>query len=135
MKYLNSLKDTGVTNLKNYLDEYPELIVNLENKIKLIDVNKGTLKLYHAKSKDEFFENLPDLFTPTSLKTFKEQLSSFRSGNTTFESESNNRKLDGDILSLHFKASIAIESMNTWDSVLVSIQDLTEKKMLEQSKA
>jgi PAS domain-containing protein len=53
-KYLDQLKSSGITDFEKYFDENPKEVVKLTTRGKIIDVNRKTLDLYHANTKEEF---------------------------------------------------------------------------------
>lgn len=70
-KYLDKLVfETGKT-IETIFEEDPKQIIKCVSLVKLVDINKITLKLFKAKSKEEFKGNLDKFFTKNLLKILK----------------------------------------------------------------
>ena len=60
---------------------------------KIVDVNKETLKMLQAESKEALLANLARVFGDQSYEVFREQLISLAEGKYLFESEAVNHTL------------------------------------------
>ncbi len=85
--HFETLKKQGVRNLRTYLSRHPEEVVSLAGKVKIIDVNNATLRLYRARDKKDFFKGLKQIFSKSSYETFKEGLIALAEGRREFASE------------------------------------------------
>ncbi|MFQ5638232.1 MAG: nitrogen regulation protein NR(II) [bacterium] len=128
---IDDLRNSGVNDFRQYFDEHPDFVSLAAQRVKVLDVNDYTLKMYGAKSKQDMLTSLDRVFVPESLPVFQEQLISFAEGGRHFESESTNQMLHGGrrsvVLSVTFPGKMA-----EYDSVLVSILDITERKRAQE---
>ena len=130
--HLDSLKEKGVKDFRTYLEDHPDEVIYCASMIKVIDVNKATLTLYKAKSKEEFLRGLNTVFCPETYPIFIEQLLAIANGETEFESETINQTFSGDKIDIFLSWSVAPGYEDTYSKVLVSIIDITERKRAEE---
>jgi len=97
--YVDRLKSQGVKDFRAYFEEHPEVTAEMLAAIKIIDVNRATLELYGAGSKEEFIRNFGATVTKEGLDAAKEFLISYAErGEVKFEAEFTSRTLKGDII-------------------------------------
>ncbi|MFX0021870.1 MAG: PAS domain S-box protein [Candidatus Hermodarchaeota archaeon] len=137
-KYVDYLKKSGISDFEKYLDEKPEEIFNLISKIKIVDVNQKVLELYNANNKENFIlrmndhENIDNRMTEEVLLDNKMELLSLIHNNKNYESEIVTNSFTGENISLYVKTSILPGFENTWEMVIVSLLDITERKLTEE---
>ncbi len=132
-KYINSLRIKGVTDFKEYFANNPEQVDKCSRLIKVVDVNKTTIKMYNANSKDELLTDLEALFTSDSKRTFIEQLILIANGGTHYEGECVNKTVDGKELDVYLQWSVTKEYQTDYSVVFVSLIDITKMKDAERS--
>ena len=104
---------------------------------KIIYVNKKTLELYKANSKEDFILRMKRKFkddksvTDEVLLYNKKEILSLIEGETTYESEITSKTLTGDTIYLYVKTSIMTGFESTWSKVIISLIDITENKIAE----
>ncbi|MFC1671117.1 PAS domain S-box protein [Spirochaetota bacterium] len=130
-EYIESLKKKGVTDFKTYFDENPKALEKCFEKILIIDINKTTLKLYEASTKEELIKGLAKTFTPESFETFEKALINLIKGKKSFSAESKTQTLKGNENIIHLRWSLPSQYKKTWARVLVSMEDITQRKMNE----
>jgi len=126
------LQSRTVTNIHKYLTEHPQLVKKTFRKIKICDVNKAALKLYGAKTKSDLITNLGKVFTKTTLDVLVGEFSSLLEGKTLFEAEFKSRTLKGAVNDVLLKVSVPDEYKYTFERVIVTMQDISERKRLER---
>lgn len=132
-RYLDEIVKSGVGNLREYLDKHPDVAMECASKVKVLDVNQATLETYGAKSKEDFVEGLGRVFSEESLEASKELLLAFAEGKTTAETEGINLTLTGEKRHFYIRVSVASGYEKTYSKVLVSIIDVTERKLAEEA--
>lgn len=130
--YIDSLRGKGVSDLRSYFDENPEIVKHCSNLVKILDINKVGLDLYKAESKEELYRGLASVFTDRALEVFKEELIELSKGKTTFHSEIIGRTLKGDLLQMDLFLTIVPGYEESWGKVFVSDIDITERKRMEE---
>jgi signal transduction histidine kinase len=129
---IDDLKSRGVHDFRQYLAAYPEFVRQAILMVKLIDVNDATVKMLEAESKEEILVSLDRVFLPETEEVFAGELLALWEGRTYFESETVLRNLKGDKLSVLFTITFPPEP-SKFDSVQVSIMDITERKRAEEA--
>ena len=117
--------------LRKYFEENPEVVGESAALIKVDNVNRATLGLYLADSKEELLGNLDVIFTEESTEAFREELIALAAGETRYEGEIVNRKLNGELFDCIVVFSVAPGHEDDWSKVFVSITDITERKRME----
>jgi PAS domain-containing protein len=92
-KCLNHLREEGITSLKDYLEENPSMVEDCMAKIKVTDVNRKTLELYRAKSKNELVSNINLIFRDEMRSIFREELLDIWEGKLQFEREGDRKSV------------------------------------------
>jgi PAS domain S-box-containing protein len=127
---IDQLKAEGVTNFREYLTAHPDFVLQAISMVKVIDVNDTTLTLLQARSKDELLVSLHRIFLPETHDTFAEELIAIAEGRTRFEAEAVLQTIEGKRVSILFTIVFPDDSA-AFDSVLVSMMDITERKRLD----
>jgi two-component system sensor histidine kinase/response regulator len=126
------LREKGISNFQDFFEHHPDVVEELSKSIRILDVNRSTLELFHAKSKAELIPKLDIIFAKDSLKNLLEEFVNIANDMTEFESEGINHTLDGDtlVVSLRWLAEPGYE--HTLSKVLISMIDITSRKKSEQ---
>lgn len=131
-QHLDRLRDAGVTDFHEYFQAHPEEVIRCARMVKVRDVNRAALRLFGAKSKEELFQNFDKIFGLEGLKGFRSELIRVAEGKTDSEHEGVNYKLDGQKMDLFVHWSVLSGHEDTYDRVIVSLIDVTERKRVEQ---
>jgi signal transduction histidine kinase/CheY-like chemotaxis protein len=129
---IEKLQGQGVNDFRTYFERHPEVVANCAALVKITNINKATLALFQANSEDELMRGLPQLFDQKSYEAFKDVLIALAQGKTRFEQETINRTLNGDPKHLALSWSVVPGYEETFSKVLVSVVDMTERKLLEE---
>lgn len=129
--YFEVLRDQGVTDLQEYLESRPELVGQFAGLIKVINVNKKTLELFGASSKEHLNENLHLVFQDEMKVHFAKELVDLWNGKLVYEREGINYSLDGEPIDIQLDFRIMPGHEDDFSWALVSIQDITSRKKAE----
>jgi len=130
---LKALKQQGVNNIEEHLHDHPEILKSLTSRIKVLDVNDATLRMYNAASKAEFLGSLEKVFVSDSAESFIHEMAAVASGERYYEGETIGRKLTGELMNLILRITIPEEDgWGDYSNVLVSIIDITARKQAEE---
>jgi PAS domain S-box-containing protein len=130
---INVLRKRKIPNIRVYLEQHPKVLFSLVEKIKVNNVNNTTLKLFKAKSHQEFFENIQYTFGSGSSKVFAKFVESIWNKKKTFTSEVNYKTLKGE----EFTAVLSIPIPQTaieQKTVPVSSQSIQSIKEAKSAK-
>lgn len=131
--YLDELREQGVTDFRNYFYENPESLAKCASLVTVVDVNKATLSLLGATSKDELLGNLDKILTDSSMAAFTEEIIMLASGGREYCGEIANRTLDGDTIWVMVHFYVPDEYQETLSRVIVSLLDVTPRRRAEEA--
>ena len=126
--YLDEVREKGAHDLRSYFEKHPEEVAACAALLRIINVNKSTLALYKAGSKEELISGLDNTFTKESYDVFREGLITIAEGKSKFEQESVMQTLTGERRDVIIKWSVIPGSKKSSSTMVVSITDLTEHK-------
>jgi len=129
--HFKDLKHKGVDNIREYFNTHPGMVLNYLKMVKIIDVNKATLRLYKANNLEEYLSGFSRIYIKESYDVFKEALISIYEDNTKFESEVIAHTLTGEKIYTNIKWSNLPENEETPTRTLVMIEDITLRKQAE----
>ena len=129
----DNLKKRGITNIEAYFDRHPETVLQCAELAKVVDVNHAALVLHKASDKKELIDGLVNTFTPESFVTFRQELISLWNGENKMQEDAIVKTLTGETrnVTVHFTVCPGYEA--SLSKVLVSIIDITERKLAEQA--
>ena len=127
-RYIQTLKSKGITDFQTYFSENPQEVAACSGKVKILDINKTTLSLFNAPSKEVFYRDLSAIFTDDSLETFKDQLIKISNNETFYEGKCINKTFDGKLLNVFLRWNTMPGREKDYSRVLVSLLDETEKE-------
>jgi class 3 adenylate cyclase/PAS domain-containing protein len=129
-EHIDGWREKGIMDISKYFDDHPEEVTICANLLRIIDVNKSTLELYEADSKEELLGSIRQSLTQEVQGGLKEQLIALSEGRT-FEREAVHRTVKGREISVLMRAIIPPGCEESWSKVLVSAYDLTERVRAE----
>ncbi len=124
-KYVENLRQQNVQDLRAYFNTYPEKLLECILLLRVIDVNKTTLSLYHANSKEQLLESMPNNFGQEAIPCLLETVIAISNGAHHFEGHGINYRLDGKKIYIRLNWTISGTGANAYDYVIVAIQDIT----------
>src|SRR5258705_573724 len=98
--------------------------------VKIVDGNDVSVKLFAAESKDELLASLHKIFVPETQEIFVGELIAIADGRTSFRAETVLQTLKGERRTALITMTLP-PSPAQFDSVLVTITDITERKRAE----
>ena len=129
---LDQLSASGVVNLEDYLIHHPEVVLRCAKLVRVVDVNDTTLALHRARDKSALLESLDRTFTEQSLTAFRRELLAIWNGETHLQVDAAVKTLDGDSIDVTVTWSVTPDSERTYDRVIVSLIDISERKRMEE---
>jgi PAS domain S-box-containing protein len=130
--YLEELRSQGIADFSAYLTDHPTVVTYCAGLVKIINMNRAALAVYHADNKEILSQSLRPLFNQQSYEAFKEVLVAIAQGKTKLEQETVNLTLTGVKKYITLSWCVAPGSEETFAKVLISIIDITERKQLEE---
>jgi PAS domain S-box-containing protein len=131
---IDTLRASGVGDLRQYLAQRPEEVLKLAGLVRVKEVNRATLSLYGAVDKASFHEGLPRFSVEETYPVIGEELAALAEGRQSFEAEIKTRTLSGDIRTVSLSVMVPPGAEGAWDRVVVSLLDITERKRAEEER-
>src|SRR3989442_1620339 len=100
--------------------------------VRIVDVNDVTVKVFAAESKNDLLVSLDKVFVPETREAFVEGLVAIAVGRRPFAAETFLRTLKGERLTALLTVTFPPLPAR-FDSVLVTVTDITERKRTEES--
>ncbi|CAH1653285.1 sensor domain-containing diguanylate cyclase [Chelatococcus asaccharovorans] len=119
---------SGVTDLRAHLLADLDRVRQCSGSIRIIKVNRKTLSLFEASDIGHLVENLRLIFRDDMLDAHIEELVTMWEGKTHFFSNTINYSLSGKRLDIQLHGSILPGYETSWERVLVSIEDVSERE-------
>ena len=116
----------------SFFDEHPEEIINCISLVKIINVNYECLKLHKVKSKEELITNLNKLIDVSAIDTIKRQLVAIAQNAKQFNIDSRIKNNYGEYRDIHLRWSVIKGHEETYERVILSTEDVTERKATEK---
>ena len=127
------LKESGIEDLRAYLEKKPDIAYKMAGMIKIVDVNDATVKMFDAQTREELLGSFAEILVPETMPVFCEYLIALAEGANVFESEAILRTLKGDVLyGLLYVAIPPGEAK--FQNLLLSMVDITTRKEAEEEK-
>ncbi|MCB9077819.1 MAG: PAS domain S-box protein [Anaerolineaceae bacterium] len=134
-QYIDRVRATGVSDLRAYFEAHPEAVRHCVGLIKILNVNQATLKIYKAGGKEDFLTDggLEPVYTEESHPVFREELIALANGETWLGGEFAGKTMAGDTLNVSLGLSMAPGYEESWEKVLVSVIDITDRVQTEEA--
>jgi class 3 adenylate cyclase/PAS domain-containing protein len=124
--YIDAVRNKGVEDFRAYFNEHPEEVARCADMIKIVDVNRATLGLYQATSKEALIGNTQQVLAEHADEILAEELIGIAEKGT-FEVECVTMTLLGKKITVLINGAIPPGYEKTWSKVFISVQDLTER--------
>ncbi|SKA90665.1 PAS domain S-box-containing protein [Paucidesulfovibrio gracilis DSM 16080] len=130
--YFDELRGQGIRDFRRYFAEHPEKLAECARRVKILNVNKATLEMLNAPSKEALFAGLGQVLGDDSDEVFLEEMAVLAEGGREFHGEITHRTLDGQPrhLVIHFQL---LDNPLASGRVVVSLIDVTRQKATEQA--
>ena len=128
---MDEARAAGIVDFRVFLSVHPEFVSRCIEQVRVVDVNRHTLDMFAAKSKDELLAKLDIVFRDEMHDSFAEQLCDLWNGKTVQMREVVNYSLNGELINMHMQFSILATHESNWDLVLISLVDITARKKAE----
>jgi diguanylate cyclase (GGDEF)-like protein/PAS domain S-box-containing protein len=132
-EYIELLGQPNVDALSAYFEANPHEILECAKRVKIIDINRATLEIFQAESKEYLLSSLLNVFGTESMYPFKEQLIGLLRGEMFFENETVNYTLSGQKRLMSMRLTIPPEYSKTWARVFVVMTDITKRGQTEEA--
>ena len=130
-RLLDEVRDKGITDFRVFTDVHPEFVRQCMSEIRVVDINRETLKLFLAPDKMTLLRRINDVFKDEMNAHFREQLIDLWNGNLFHQRETVNYALDGTERHVLLQFSVLPGHEDDWALVQISLTDITARKKAE----
>ncbi len=131
-RHFQALRAQGITDLRGYLRAHPREVAHCSALIRVLDVNRRTLALFRAADLSDLVANLDTVFRDDMFDQHVEELGQLWDGGQHFSSQTVNYTLEGKRLDIRLEATVMPGFEETWERVLLSIEDITAQVATER---
>lgn len=125
---LQRLRDGGVTDIRRYLVEHPEFVVEMRRSVRITDVNATALTMMGVNSKEDFFSHLSG-FLPETDDSFSECIVAIDERRALFQTEAIVMPVNGEARQVIVAFGLGPDA--SLDRVPGSILDVSHRRALE----
>lgn len=133
-KQFEEWRAQGITDLKTFLTEDTSRLELCTRQIRVLKVNRRTLSLYEADDLDHLVANLGRIFRDDMLEPHIDEMVQLWNGSPTFESNTINHSLNNRLIHIQLKGRILPGHEETWDRVLLAIEDVTAREVARREQ-
>lgn len=127
-KLFDAWRKAGVTSLRDYLRDDASRIGVCTSLIRVIKVNRQTLRLFEAHDLQHLIDNLGVVFRDEMLEHHIEELVQLWDGGAEFDSYTVNYTLSGRRLDVQVRGTILPGYDESWGRILVAVEDVSERE-------
>ena len=131
-QFMDNLRAAGVSDIRAYFEDNPDAVHQCIGLWKIIDVNQAALELYKAKSKHELIANVEKTISDEDVARLRESLIAMSEGRKNTTTETVQLTLTGEKIHITTTWLFAPGHEETWDKLLVSMVDITERVQAEE---
>jgi len=133
VEMVRTLREEGVSDFRAYVDEHREVLHRAFQKVRVIDLNEATLRLFGATEMKELFPRLEAQRDGATIEAFREIFLAIAEGRGFFEVEIEARTPRGDPQVFWMTGRVISETCSAAHRLLVSLTDLTEHRRAENA--
>ncbi|HEX2961613.1 MAG TPA: PAS domain S-box protein, partial [Ignavibacteriales bacterium] len=131
--HIDLLKTTGITDFQDYLEKYPEEVIQSVEMVRILDVNEATLELFEAERKEDIINAFTKIAEQEDYRVQRESILAISEGKRKFEISTRRRTMKGKEIQIYIRWNVAEGFEDTYSKVLVSIVDITDLKKTEEA--
>ncbi|MCA8974945.1 MAG: PAS domain-containing protein, partial [Planctomycetes bacterium] len=127
-RQIDLLRADGVTDLRAYLDQHPDIAEELTHEMRFVDLNAAAKALYKVESTEQWYENHRVPLSPDERAVAVAMFLDFAEGKTTSAREAEALAFDGSSLEVKLSASIQEAHRDDWRRVVIMVQDIRAER-------
>ncbi len=127
----DQLRERGISDLAEYLEEHPEVVEQAATKIKLLKVNQRTLDMLGADSQQQLAENMDKVLSGDMYLAHVNELVALWNGETEVSTRTVNYRLSGERVDVLLHLKVLPGHEQDLSRVMVAIEDITAQASAE----
>ncbi len=128
---IERLRRSGFRDLRRTIKDYLKEDSGALASIRILDVNSTTLEVYRSTDKEACIQGLQERLAESVPEGADEVLAALAEGQIRIATEISEKALDGSELVVRRLVQIPEEHKESWSRVLVTVEDITERKATE----
>jgi len=128
---LDQIRSQEVGGIGEYLNQHPESVNQIASKIKVVDVNDSTLKLFEAPSKDQFLSSIQTILLPESIALVQDDLLAILKGEPHFAGETVFQTFNGRCIHVLCNLLFSVHPDDA-NYAWITMVDISQQKMAEE---
>ncbi len=128
------LRARGNTDLVAYLDTHPEEVARIARSIRIIDVNRATVDLYKAESKEELIRRFEDLKSKPPGPYMRRLVMRLAEGGVHHEAEVAETVFSGEPMYTFVRASVVPGTLEGRRRMIVIVMDISERRKNQRER-
>jgi PAS domain S-box-containing protein len=130
--WLNAPERAGVTDWVAYFRDHPDDLAHCAGLVRVVDVNRASLDVFGASSRDDFFRHLDAFFDDDARRVFADEIAELAGGATRYEAGTPILGADGRRRILKLRLSVVGGREATLERVLATFADVTATRRAEE---
>ena len=130
-RLMDDVRARGIDDFRTFTNVHPEFVRRCMQEIRVVDVNRRTLDMFHAPDKATLLRGLDQVFRDEMQPAFAEQLIDLWNGKLLQQREVVNYALDGSLIHVMLQFSVLPGSEESWELAQVALLDITARKKAE----
>ncbi len=130
---VDKLMDSGVMDLRAFLDANPDVLDDLKSRIRIVDVNQASVDLFRAGDKATLLAGVRVGVGRENHALYRDEFVAVADGERRFEAEANSYTRDGLPIHVVVRWLVAPGHEGDYSRVLVCILDVTRQKEAEDA--
>ena len=126
--YFDELEDAGVQDFRTHFEDQPQSLIRCLERCRVIDVNKATLELFKAPSKEMLLGNLERIVPEEGMDGLLEEMVELAEGNWDYQGEIMQQDLTGEKKLCLVNISVVPGYEQDLGRVIVSLQDISRQR-------
>jgi diguanylate cyclase (GGDEF)-like protein len=131
-KTFDGWRSQGVTDFNAHIARSPQALAQCSRCLQVLRVNQKTLELLAARSQQELTSRLAEVFRDEMFGSLRVELGYLWEGRLEYSHKTVNYALDGRRVDARIDVRVMPGHEDTWDRVIVSLQDITPQVNAEQ---
>jgi PAS domain S-box-containing protein len=132
-RHLDELKKQGVTDFREYFASHADALLEYSQMIKIVDVNSAALQLYGAENKEALIKSTDEILSKGEQEHILEVFVAVAEGKTSDSWEDLDETMSGETIEINLSWSVAPGSEDDYSKVMVTTQDITERRKAEKA--
>ena len=134
-RMIDRLREEGVRDFRRYFREHPKALCQIAETIRIIDANPALLDIYRAPNKEAFMEIESDPATIAEWRGFYEkELAALAEGKRRVVQEYEDETFDDSPIVIRSITHIGAAYKDSWARVVSTVEDITERKRVEEAR-